>query len=110
MSLPAAPMSCTPSGSPSRPVPYGTLMHGTPSSVQVRLKSELPVLSRPSGASPDAQGMRMLEQAISRLGFSARAYHRVLRVARTCADMAEARNISAVHVAEAIQYRRFDRS
>jgi magnesium chelatase family protein len=58
---------------------------------------------------PDAQGARMLEQAVSRLGFSARAYHRVLKVARTCADLAEARELAAVHVAEAIQYRRFDR-
>jgi magnesium chelatase family protein len=59
---------------------------------------------------PDAQGARMLEQAVSRLGFSARAYHRVLKVARTIADLAGARNLAAAHVAEAIQYRRFDRS
>lgn len=58
---------------------------------------------------PDAQGARMLEQAVSRLGFSARAYHRVLRVARTCGDLAESREVAAIHVAEAIQYRRFDR-
>jgi magnesium chelatase family protein len=58
---------------------------------------------------PDAQGARMLEQAVSRLGFSARAYHRVLKVARTCADLAWARALAAAHVAEAIQYRRFDR-
>ena len=59
---------------------------------------------------PEAQGARMLEQAVSRLGLSARAYHRVLRVARTCADLAQARDIATVHVAEAIQYRRFDRA
>jgi magnesium chelatase family protein len=58
---------------------------------------------------PDAQGARMLEQAVSRLGFSARAYHRVLKVARTIADLAGARNLTAPHVAEAIQYRRLDR-
>jgi magnesium chelatase family protein len=58
---------------------------------------------------PDAQGAAMLAQAVSRLGFSARAYHRVLRVARTIADLAGARGLAAAHVAEAIQYRRFDR-
>ena len=59
---------------------------------------------------PDAQGARMLEQAVSRLGFSARAYHRVLKVARTIADLTGERNVAAAHVAEAIQYRRFDRA
>jgi len=58
---------------------------------------------------PDAKGAEMLKQAISRLGLSARAYHRVLKVARTVADLAGAERISAAHVAEAIQYRRFDR-
>jgi magnesium chelatase family protein len=59
---------------------------------------------------PDTEGARMLQQAVSRLGFSARAYHRVLKVARTIADLAGARNLAASHVAEAIQYRRFDRA
>jgi magnesium chelatase family protein len=59
---------------------------------------------------PNAQGARMLEQAVSRLGFSARAYHRVLKVARTIADLAGERDLAAAHVAEAIQYRRLDRS
>jgi magnesium chelatase family protein len=58
---------------------------------------------------PDAHGARLLEQAVSRLGFSARAYHRVLKVARTIADLAGDRDIAAADVAEAIQYRRFDR-
>jgi magnesium chelatase family protein len=59
---------------------------------------------------PDAQGAKLLEQAVSRLGFSARAYHRVLKVARTIADLVQARELAAAHVAEAIQYRRFDRN
>jgi magnesium chelatase family protein len=58
---------------------------------------------------PDAHGATVLKQAISRLGFSARAYHRVLKVARTIADLAGAPALAGVHVAEAIQYRRFDR-
>ena len=58
---------------------------------------------------PDDKGETLLKQAISRLGLSARAYHRILKVARTIADLAGAATISANHVAEAIQYRRFER-
>jgi magnesium chelatase family protein len=58
---------------------------------------------------PDEHGATMLKQAITRLGLSARGYHRVLKVARTIADLAGARAVAAGHVAEAIQYRRLDR-
>jgi len=51
----------------------------------------------------------LLEQAVERLGLSARAYHRVLKVARTIADLAEASAIDVPHVTEAISYRRLDR-
>ncbi|HEY7760760.1 MAG TPA: YifB family Mg chelatase-like AAA ATPase [Burkholderiales bacterium] len=57
-------------------------------------------------AAPDAAGEQMLKQAISRLGLSARGYHRVLKVARTVADLAGAARVSAMHVAEAVQFRR----
>ena len=57
----------------------------------------------------DDEGQRLLEQAIDRLGFSARAYHRILKVARTIADMAAEETIRPAHVAEAIQYRCLDR-
>lgn len=50
----------------------------------------------------------LLKQAIARLGLSARAYHRVLRVARTIGDLAGETRIAAAHVAEAVQYRRLD--
>ena len=59
--------------------------------------------------SPDARGPEMLKRAISRLLLSARAYHRILKVARTIADLASAQSVGAAHVAEAIQYRRFER-
>jgi magnesium chelatase family protein len=48
----------------------------------------------------------LLKQAIARLNLSARAYHRVLKLARTIADLAASPTILAAHIAEAIRYRR----
>ena len=56
------------------------------------------------------EGGELLRHALARLLLSARAYHRVLRVARTIADLAGSGAIGAEHVAEAIQYRRLDAS
>ena len=55
---------------------------------------------------PDDAGAQLLKQAIARLNFSARAYHRVLKVARSIADLAGARSVGSAHIAEAIHYRR----
>jgi len=55
---------------------------------------------------PEATAESLLRTAIDRLRWSARAYHRVLRLARTIADLAGASTVSAAHVSEAIQYRR----
>ena len=57
----------------------------------------------------DGTGRDLLEQAMTRLGLSARAHGRILRVARTIADLAGVPTISPSHLAEAIQYRSFDR-
>ena len=57
----------------------------------------------------DAAGRDLLEQAMTRLGLSARAYGRIARVARTIADLSGSDAITVSHVAEAIQYRSFDR-
>ncbi|WP_049771377.1 YifB family Mg chelatase-like AAA ATPase [Anaeromyxobacter dehalogenans] len=58
---------------------------------------------------PDAAGRRLLDDAVARLGLSARAHDKVLRVARTIADLEGDEAVKAAHVAEAIQYRALDR-
>jgi len=58
----------------------------------------------------DSQAQELLRIAINQLGLSARAYDRILKVARTIADLDENPHIEAVHVSEAIQYRSLDRS
>lgn len=58
---------------------------------------------------PDSPGLDLLERAAERLGFSARAYHRILKTARTIADLADCDKVQSTHVAEAIGYRVLDR-
>ena len=58
----------------------------------------------------DDSGERTLEMAVRRMGLSARAHDRILKVARTLADLDESSGVSAKHVAEAVQYRSLDRN
>ena len=56
----------------------------------------------------DPAGRRLLRQAIGRLGLSARAYHRIIKVARTIADLGGQEALTEAHLQEAIQYRIFE--
>ncbi|MDQ3027510.1 MAG: YifB family Mg chelatase-like AAA ATPase [Pseudomonadota bacterium] len=56
-------------------------------------------------AQPDTQGRRILQGAIARFGLSARAHHRILRIARTIADLDQSPDVRSEHVAEALQFR-----
>lgn len=58
----------------------------------------------------DDAGERTLEMAVRRMSFSARAHDRILKVARTLADLGNSEHVSAKHVAEAVQYRSLDRN
>jgi magnesium chelatase family protein len=56
----------------------------------------------------DDASLRLLEKSVERLRLSARAYHRILKIARTIADMDNQDLIRSAHVAEAVQYRRMN--
>ncbi len=56
-------------------------------------------------ARPDSEGLKLLDTAMVRFGLSARTYHRVLKVARTIADLENSKQVSTKHIAEALQYR-----
>ena len=55
---------------------------------------------------PDEAGQQLLKRALAQLDLSARGYHRILKVARSIADLANADTLNSAHIAEAVQYRR----
>ncbi|CAB1370329.1 YifB family Mg chelatase-like AAA ATPase [Denitratisoma oestradiolicum] len=73
---------------------------------QGKTNARLGVAETEALCQPDSAGQALLKQAIARLGLSARAYHRILRVARSAADLAGSDTLGTPHIAEAIQYRR----
>ncbi|MBO5628184.1 MAG: hypothetical protein J5965_03805, partial [Aeriscardovia sp.] len=60
-------------------------------------------------AEPDEQSLNLLRTAMERLKLSARAYNRILKVARTIADLDGSETVQSMHIAEAIGYRNLDR-
>jgi magnesium chelatase family protein len=77
--------------------------------VQSRTTAELSAREVERVAVPDAEGSKMLALAVERLGLSARAYAKVLRVARTIADLEGSDGIRSAHIAEAVHARLLDR-
>ncbi|KAF0812408.1 Competence protein ComM [Andreprevotia sp. IGB-42] len=80
--------------------------HGRARTRQGKANAALSAAEIDTHCAPDAAGRALLQTALSKLGLSARAYHRVLKVARTIADLAGSEAIRSAHIAEAIQYRR----
>ena len=77
---------------------------------QGKPNAQLSVTEIDEHCAPDAQGEALLRQAITRLSLSARAYHRILKVAHSIADLEASARIAPAHIAEAVQYRRMDRA
>ena len=61
-------------------------------------------------ARPDAEGLKRLEEVMTRYDMSARAYDRILKVARTIADLDGSPYVRTPHISEAVNYRTLDRS
>jgi magnesium chelatase family protein len=72
--------------------------------------SQIPVTQMRTVCALDESGERTLELAVRRMGLSARAHDRILKVARTIADLEGSERVSAKNLAEAVQYRSLDRS
>jgi len=72
---------------------------------RIRTNAEAPASLLEEIAQPDAQGAKLLRDAAETMRLSARGYHRVLRVARTLADLDRAEKIGRLHLAEALSYR-----
>lgn len=76
---------------------------------QHKPNAQLSVTELDELCTPDAEGQALLKRAITRLDLSARAYHRILKMARTIADLVGSDALQTAHIAEAVQYRRMDK-
>ncbi len=74
-----------------------------------RLNASMRSKEMREAAALDAAAKRLMENAVRELGFSARAYYKILKISRTIADLEESEKISEQHLAEALQYRSLDR-
>lgn len=77
---------------------------------QARSNSQMTPAQMKENCQIDSESSAMLEQAMENLNFSARAHDRILKVARTIADLESSEKIEATHLLEAVQYRSLDRS
>ena len=75
-----------------------------------KVNSELTVAEVKKFCPLSEQGHKILEQAMDQFGLSHRAYHRILKLARTIADLAHSEQIEIGHLSEAIAYRKLDRT
>jgi magnesium chelatase family protein len=71
----------------------------------MRVNADLEGQALEQAATPDAEGRALLSKVAERFGLSARGYHRILRVARTIADLEAATDVRKSHIAEAVSYR-----
>jgi magnesium chelatase family protein len=106
--LPAEALQSAPDGESSAPVRLRVAAaRARQQARQGQPNARLTIRETDLHCQPDAAGAALLKQALARFNLSARAYHRVLRVARSIADLAGSADIAPSHVAEAVQYRRF---
>ncbi len=71
----------------------------------LRVNADLEGAALEDFATPDAEGRELISRVAERMGLSARGYHRILRVARTIADLDGSTNVRKPHIAEAVSFR-----
>jgi magnesium chelatase family protein len=98
----ARPSACNEAGNESEDIAAAVTLQRRRSGV---LNSQLDVQQVDRWCRPDSSGMALLEQATDRMGLSARAVHRCMRLARTIADLERAQEVGTGHLAEALGYR-----